>query len=184
MLCRAVCQVLICPPPRSSKVGLWLFHEVGPQTIYLSRYSSLCTPPASFHATLCPVLCTDSIFCWLSPALRGYSREEPGGLTVVGRVGTREMLEWHKARVSGVTGVYTLLLRRLRHTHKKRGLVAYTVRSKVAMLKYSATCQRALEEGLMEREGGALRTTWCCGAALLYIARTCPSLKSLSHTDS
>lgn len=106
------------------------------------------------------------------------------GLTVVGRVGTRDMLEWHKARVSGVTGVYTPLLRRLRHTHKKRGLVAYTVRSKVAMLKYSATCQRALEEGLVEREGGALRTTWCCGAALLYIARTCPSLKSLSHTDS
>lgn len=50
------------------------------------------------------------------------------------------------------------------HTHtkrkkKKRGLVAYTVRLKVAMLKYSATCQRALEEGLMD--GGALRTTIC-----------------------
>lgn len=42
------------------------------------------------------------------------------GLTVVGRVGTRDMLEWHKARVSGVTGVYTPLLRRLRHTHKKK----------------------------------------------------------------
>jgi hypothetical protein len=153
--------------------------------IYLDTAHCAHRPPVFMLRSVPCCVQTQSFVGCRRPYVVIRGRNQGGWRLSVGSgLGTREMLEWHKARVSGVTGVYTPLLRRLRHTHKKRGLVAYTVRSKVAMLKYSATCQRALEEGLMEREGGALRTTWCCGAALLYIARTCPSLKSLSHTDS